>query len=499
MGRPTAESIAQRAFDLGLLTETQLQEVWGALGSRSAALDDLVHLLVRRELMTNYQLERLLKGDKTGFFFGNYKALYLVGTGTFARVYRAVHNGTGQVVAVKVLRNRFSDSPVQFGLFVREGELGRTLRHPNIVPIHEVYSVRPHHFFVMEFVEGQNMREFIKHRRTVRPIEAARIMIDVGRGLQYAFERAVTHRDLKMSNVLVSSRGQAKLVDFGLAAMDDVIVQTQDIELPNTRAIDYAALERATGVRKDDTRSDIYFAGCMLYHMLTGVPAMVESKDRMARLNKSRFTDVVPVQKIAPHLPHYLTFVVNKAMSLDPYRRYQTPGEMLSDLELAEKRLGAEPNGNNGRGGAGPQREPADAPVEEPGRQGTVMVVEPSTRLQDLFRDGLKKVGYRVLLTSDPLRAVERLRNEPQLAGCAVFNAEELGRSALAAFNQLADEQETKDLPAVLLLDGHRRALEAEARTSKHRVVLFMPLTMKELRDALAKLIPASATAKNGG
>ena len=71
-------------------------------------------------------------------------------------------------------------------------------------------------------------------------------------------------------------------------------MQTQDFELPNTRTIDYAALERATGVRKDDTRSDIYFAGCMLYHMLTGVPALVESKDRVARLSKSRFTDVVP-------------------------------------------------------------------------------------------------------------------------------------------------------------------------------------------------------------
>jgi serine/threonine protein kinase len=499
MARPTAESIAQRAFDLGLLSETQLQEVWGSLGSRSAALDDLVHLLVRRELMTNYQLERLLKGDKTGFFFGNYKVLYLVGTGTFARVYRAVHGETGQVVAVKVLRNRFSDNPIQFGLFVREGQLGRTLRHPNIVPIHEVYSSRTTHFFVMEFVEGQNLREFVKHRRMVRPIEAARIMIDVSRGLQYAFERAVTHRDLKMSNVLVSSRGQAKLVDFGLAAMDDVVVQTQDFELPNTRAIDYAALERATGVRKDDTRSDIYFAGCMLYHVLTGVPALVESKDRFARLNKSRFTDVVPVQKIAPQLPHYLTFVVHKAMSLDPYRRYQTPGEMLADLELAEKRLGEEPNGSNGRGSPQPEDQPGASSQEESPEQGAVMVVEPSTRLQDIFRDGLKKAGYRVLLTSDPLRAVERLRKEPQLVGCALVNAEELGQAALGAFNQLGEEQETRSLPAVLLLSEHQRAWKAEANTSTHRLVLFMPLTMKQLRDVLSKLIPSAQTAKSSG
>ena len=94
--------------------------------------------LVRREYLTNYQVERLMKGDRTGFFFGNYQVLYLVGRGTFARVYRAAHRKTGKIVALKVLRNRFSEKPAQASLFVREGRMGCTLRHPNIVPIYEV-------------------------------------------------------------------------------------------------------------------------------------------------------------------------------------------------------------------------------------------------------------------------------------------------------------------------------------------------------------------------
>lgn len=499
MGRPTAESVAERAFNLGLLSEAQLQEVWGALGSRSVSLDEMLQVLVRREYLTNYQVDRLLKGEQTGFFFGNYKVLYLVGTGTFARVFRATHVETGQVVAVKVLRARFSDSPVQYGLFLREGELGRTLRHPNIVPIYEVCSTRNMHFLVMEFVEGQNLREFLKLRKVVRPIEATRIMIDVSRGLEYAFQRAVTHRDLKMSNVLISSRKQAKLVDFGLAAMDDVLVQTRDIELPNTRAIDYAALERATGVRRDDTRSDIYFAGCMLYHMLTGIPALVESKDRMMRLNKSRFTDIPPIQKLAPSLPHYLAFVVQKAMSLDPYRRYQTPGEMLADLELAERRLLEEPDGGNGFANARAEPPEGEPPDAQPQAAPTVMVVEPNARLQDIFRDGLKRVGYRVLLTSDPQRALERLRQEPHLIDCAVFNAQDLGQAALAAFNQLAEEEPTRALPAILLLAGHQRDWIDRATRSGQRLVLSMPLTMKQLRETLARLIPAAQPSKAGG
>ena len=98
-------------------------------------------------------------------------------------------------------------------------------------------------------------------------------MVDIAAGLSYAFERGICHRDLKMSNVLVSSVGQAMLLDFGLAAAEN----DDAANSPNPRTIDYAGLERATGVRKDDQRSDIYFLGCIFYHMLTGKPPIVET------------------------------------------------------------------------------------------------------------------------------------------------------------------------------------------------------------------------------
>ena len=116
-----------------------------------------MQFLVSHEYLTNYQVEKLIKGDRHGYFFGNYRVLYLVGYGTFARVYRAAHRETGKIVAIKVLRSHFSDNPVQASLFVREGRLGCVLRHPNIVPIYEVYSKGRIHFLVMEFVEGRNL------------------------------------------------------------------------------------------------------------------------------------------------------------------------------------------------------------------------------------------------------------------------------------------------------------------------------------------------------
>ena len=183
---------------------------------------------------------------------------------------------------------------------MREGKLGLTLRHPNIVPIYDVASDGKSHYLVMEFVEGWNLSDLVKIRTKIEPLQATRLMMDMVEGLRYAFDHGLTHRDLKLNNVLVTTAGQAKLVDFGLAALDENFDDDLGDEMPNARTIDYAALERATDVRKDDTRSDIYFMGCIFYHMLTGQSPLLETKDRLQRMNKQRFLDVVPIQNAIP-------------------------------------------------------------------------------------------------------------------------------------------------------------------------------------------------------
>ena len=227
----TAEQLAQRALDVNVIDDAQLQSVWSELGSTNAPLGAFQQALLRRGLLTQYQLERLMRGDiRTGFFYGDYKVLYCVGAGTFARVFRAVHRTSGKVYAVKVLRSSLSNPKgthpksghslkPYIELFRREGEVGMKLKHPNIVEIHEVYSHGLTHYIVMDFVEGRNLREFYRARRRFDPLEAAHIMSGVMAGLNYALQQGITHRDLKMSNVLVSSEGEAKLVDFGLAGL----------------------------------------------------------------------------------------------------------------------------------------------------------------------------------------------------------------------------------------------------------------------------------------
>lgn len=494
----TAEQIAQRIFDLNLLDTRQLEAVWSEFGTRDVPAGEFLSLLLRRELLTNYQVERMRRGERTGFFYGDYKVLYLVGTGSFARVYRAVHKDTGKVVAVKVLRKRFSDNPVQKEQFLREGEMGTTLRHVNIVPIYEVHSDGRFYFLVMDFIEGRNLREFMKVRQKLEAAEATRLILEISLGLAYAFERGITHRDLKLSNVLISSKGRAQLVDFGLAAIADNITDDAISNHPNPRTIDYAALERTTGVRKDDPRSDIYFAGCIYYNMLTGQSPLCET-DRLHRLSITRFEHIVPINKVEPDLPSTVLLVVKKAMELAPSRRYQTPAEIVSDLQKVSGRLtspsGAHPAGDvTSAGMTGVDR---DEPLSE-GASRTVMIVESNPSMQDLFRDRLKKHGYRVLVISDPARALDRLGSKPCPADCVVFSARELGRASLEAYNKLGKLEATKDLPALLLLDRAQGKWKETAVLGSHRTTVMLPLKFREFRRALQRLFSQQAGRGNG-
>ena len=486
MSRLTAEQLAQRAFDMGLIDDRQLRSVWGELGSHHVPVDDFLQLLVRREILTNYQVERLTNGERTGFFFGDYKVLYLVGAGSFARVYRAVHRETGEIVAVKVLRKRYSEKPSDYKPFVREGLLGKSLDHPNIVHIMDVFSDKQVHFIVMEFVEGRNLQQFLKIRQKVDQADALRLMIDITSGLQHAFERTMTHRDLKVSNVLVASNGMAKLVDFGLAVADETVIEDGVADVVSGRAIDYAALERATGVRRDDARSDIYFLGCIFYHMLIGRPALLETRDRAKRLSKTRFLEVVPIHQADPTLHQAIMLVVNKAMMFDPDRRYQTPGAMLCDLRIAQRRFQEDRDK-----AAIEQKNPSSSGIGlgEGGVRHAVMVVESVTELQEAFRGGLRKAGYRVLMTTDPQRALLRLTEQPEIADCVLMDAQEIGAPAVEAFNNLIENPVTSELPAILLLGENQRSWKKHAKTAPHRVTVQMPITMKKLRELLAKLI----------
>ncbi|WP_237607570.1 serine/threonine-protein kinase [Roseimaritima sediminicola] len=491
----------QRIVDVGLAERRQVEQARGELDAGELNLDDLIRVMQRRGVLTTLQTEKILRGDRQGFFYGDYKVLYLIGAGTFARVYRAekianVKSGddetSGQAIfAVKVLRKRFRDEVAQLDQFLREGRMGLKLRHPNIVSIYEINADTYNPFLTMEFVEGQTLRDLMKLRDALPPKTAVKLMHDVASGLAHAASMGISHRDMKLSNVLVSSEGVAKLVDFGLAALADRNNPEKIADCPNARAIDYAALERGTNVRKDDPRSDIYFAGAMMYQLLSGKPALTETRDRLQRLNVSRFEQVKPIQQVVPGLPPPVIQVCNKAMELKPDKRYQTASEFQADLKKCMQRLEAGPV----------QKIRADGKVEvtygedeeEAASEGeglVVMVVESIVKMQDVIRAKLKNRGYRVLMISDPERALRRfdpLDDSP--ADCVVFSTLELGAQAVEAFNRFGEDEHTAEVPAIMLVDRRQENMISAAKQAPHRRLLPLPLKVRQLRSALAQLL----------
>lgn len=486
----TPDQFINRIVGAGLADPHLLDQARAEIGSQNTTLNDVVRAMQRHGVLTTLQTEKLLRGDRTGFFYGPYKVLYLIGAGTFARVYRASKDRV-EAFAIKVLRKRFRDQTDQLEQFLREARMGLKLRHPNIVSVYDVDPDVRNPYMVMEFVEGQNLRELVRVRGSLDPLTSLKLMHDICAGLSHAATLGITHRDMKLSNVLVSGEGRAKLVDFGLAALADRANPERVADCPNARAIDYAALERGTGVRKDDPRSDIYFAGSMLYHMLSGQPALTETRDRLARLNVSRFHQVKPIHELMPGCPPAAGHIVSKAMEVNPENRFQSATAMQAEIKKAIERLE--------RGDVSRRSDVAEgvstAPEEEEERTDegvglTVMLVESQAGLQNAVRDRLKSRGYRVLIIANPNRALDRfVPGEPPPADLVIFSAAELGNLALEAHNLFAENEHTKDIPTVLLADRRQVRIIQEANRTGNRKLLSLPLKVRELRTALADLL----------
>jgi len=485
----STEDAAAAAIDLDLVESAELASVWRELGSHDVPLDQLGAAMVRRELLTGYQWDRLKGGYRQGFFFGRAKILYQAGAGSFARVYRAIHLDSGDILAVKVLRKRFASEADKCELFLREGRMGLMLRHPGIVRIDDVGKENNSSYITMEFVEGQTLRELVKIRGGLDLGRGIDMALQLTAALEYAHGEGVTHRDLKASNVLVSATGKAKLVDFGLASFVEGKGKKPD-EVGKLRTVDYAALETAGGVRGDDVRSDIFFLGTLIYLLLSGKAAMPDTRDRSARADPRRFGQIDPLGKVAPHLPRDLADVVGKMLTVKPKDRYQTAMEVRQALEPIRVRYGAADE-------AGQQRRVAQATAAQPkAAAGTdkpkIMLVEVSGKSQDSLRQFFTEKGFRVLVTENPRRALTRFETVPRPASLLLLSSQVLGREAVEVFNALAPDPYLKKIPAVLIASERQLELAEDAAEDNLRRVLMMPFKASGLLQLVQELIAAA-------
>jgi len=497
MSEISSEQLAQRIFEARLMEMPEIEQILSSVGGRTAPLDTFVTTLLQEGALTNWQISRLAEGNRRGYFYGKWKVLYIVGAGTFARVYRAEHRDTSELKAVKVLRNRYTDDDSMRERFIKEARTVMELRHPNIVPIYEVEIEQGRCYMVMDFVEGQNLRDYVSAHGKLKLVVALEIARDLASGLEYALRKGVSHRDMKLSNVLLSARGQAKLVDFGLAGIHG---ESDDDEATDgghgPRSVDYAGLEKLTNVPRNDRRSDLYFLGCILYNMIAGVPPLFETRERMKRMSPRRFREIAPLTNHVNGLPHRLVILVNRLMDLNAETRIQTPSQARAELEavLEGVRSGKEQAYDESLSLQQAEDYARKMGKQEEGRDRTVMLVDSSIKVQDLFREKLKEVGYRVLILSSPLMAVQRFINldpaEPRPADVVIFGCTKLGSSAVEAFNRFRAHPEAGRIPAILLLEENQTGLLEKGKTGDLTdATIMLPAKFKTIRKLLKKLI----------
>lgn len=460
-------------LDSKLVEPLQLQECMVRLQSLGQSIDGLIRELESRHLLTPYQATKLKKRDLEGLLLGKYKLLYRNASGSFARVFRGVSTVDGRMVGIKVLRTRWAEDPRKVVLFKREGELGKQLKHKKIVPIYEVGSDGNQHFLTMEFIEGGNFRELMKARGKFSVAEATRYAIDIAEGLEYALSIGVTHRDLKLTNVLLSAQGVAKLVDFGLAGQD---ASLRKLDEEVDRAVEYATLERGTNAPDNDPRSDLFFLGGIYYELLTGKPPYPPSKHKEDRRKFNRYRDVRPIRQIDASLPADVTKIVDKLMAIHPSDRYQNPTDVLRDLRVAQ----AEQLPIMGDNSA------PSIPVIR-NVVPTVICVEGRVRHQDSLRQYFTKHGFRVLMFGDFERASARLKAEPA-KGLVIMGAT-LGHDAKELFEEVVKWCRTEGTAVVLVLSkGQKELLGKLGDTECSRILLDHPVTLRTIRKALEEL-----------
>ena len=256
-----------------------------------------------------------------------YEILEKTGTGGMSVVYRAKDHKLNRIVAVKVLKQEFSDNANFVSKFRVEAQAAAGLMHPNIVNVYDVGDERGMYYIVMEFVDGITLKKYIEKKSSLTTREAISIAIQVSMGLQAAHANHVIHRDIKPQNIMISRDGKVKVTDFGIAKAATSNTITSNV----MGSVHYTSPEQARGGYSDE-RSDIYSLGITLFEMLTGrVPFNGETTVAIAI--KHIQSPMPSPREYMPDVPVSVEQIVLKCCEKSPDRRYQNMTELIEDLK----------------------------------------------------------------------------------------------------------------------------------------------------------------------
>ena len=330
----TVEQFAERLLSSGLMPKEQARKLIDDLIASTSVPDGqmLAQQLVIQKHLTRFQAEQIYIGNGASLTLGNYVILDKLGQGGMGMVLKAEHQRMKRVVALKVLSPQAVKTPDAVRRFEREVQAAAKLEHPNIVTAYDADQANKTTFLVMQFVDGDDLSAIVKKRGPLPADRAVDCILQAARGLEFAHKRGVIHRDIKPHNLLLGKDGVVKILDMGLARIEDPAGNSNEATLTGTGTvmgtIDYMSPEQALDTKTADAQSDIYSLGCTLYYLLKGA-APYPADTMMKRLLAHREAPIPPL----PSAPLAVASIFQKMVAKRPADRYATMAEVIADLQ----------------------------------------------------------------------------------------------------------------------------------------------------------------------
>ncbi len=334
--------IGHVVVEQGLATTEQVAQCRELLRQRKDVdpnAGSLAELLVESEFVTKHQLDRLkrqVEAERSTQQIPGYQILGKLGAGAMAAVYKAKQLSLDRLVAIKILPRKYSNNPQFIERFYAEGRAAAQLNHPNIVQAYDVGQAGEFHYFVMEYVEGATVHDYITDNKRFSEKEAIDVVINIADALAHAHDKGLIHRDVKPKNVMFTPNGVAKLADLGLArAIDDKDAALAEAGKAYGTPY-YISPEQVRGEVNIGPQADIYSLGATIYHMLTGnVP--FNGKNPTEVMQKHLKAPLIPPDHVNGNLSNGISEVVEMMMAKSRKLRYKNCHDLLIDLKAVRR------------------------------------------------------------------------------------------------------------------------------------------------------------------
>ncbi len=333
--------LGKLVIDHGFVTNEELQQCNNELTAarKEGNPGTLRDSLISNEFVTQRQLERIRKefnDTKSAQSIPGYKLIKKLGSGAMATVMLAEQRSLNRQVAIKILPKRHSEDPNFVKRFYKEGKAAAQLNHPNIVHAYEVGQAGEHHFFVMEYVEGSDVREEIKEKKRLPEDAAIEIMIQSAKALEHAHSKGLIHRDIKPANIMLTRSGSVKVADLGLARSVDDTALAKEEEGRAYGTANYMSPEQIRGKVDIGPPADIYGLGATCYNMVTGKnPFTGKTPSDVMRGHLK--TPLRAPDELNPMLSPGFCQIIEMCMGKELSDRYESMTDLIEDLELVKR------------------------------------------------------------------------------------------------------------------------------------------------------------------